>query len=78
MHAIVKRLRQMADDDLLALSEAIDMEVAHRLEIAEETPDSARRRAVMRQQSYRRVTGANATPVQVTGLGKHRRNRMAA
>lgn len=73
MDAILKRLRQMADDDLTMLSEAVDLELERRLELAEDVPDSARRRAVLRQQSYRRTTGANAPQVRYTGLGKDSR-----
>ena len=79
MNAILKRLRQMADDELLAIGEAIDAELEHRLDrTAEEVPDSARRRAVERQQSYRHRTGSAAPPVYAVGLGKVRRERHAA
>ena len=56
MKTILKRLNQLNDDDLLTLSEAIDVELEHRLELTSDVPDSARRRAVSRQHSYRRET----------------------
>ena len=73
MEPIMKRLRQMADDDLTALSEAIDLELERRMDLADEVPDSARRRAVLRQQSYRRTTGSSAPNVRYTGIGKEGR-----
>lgn len=73
MEAMSKRLRLLSDDELLALSEAIDTELERRLDFADEIPDSARRRAVLRQQSYRRSVGSHAPPVSATGLGKQRR-----
>jgi hypothetical protein len=78
MRSILKLLRRMADEELLSVSEAIDVELERRLEKVDPVPDSARRRAVMRQQSYRHRTGAAAPPVTATGLGKARRNRLAA
>lgn len=73
MESMSKRLRLLSDDELLALSEAIDIELERRMDFADEIPDSARRRAVLRQQSYRRAVGSHAPPVSATGLGKHRR-----
>ncbi len=78
MRSILKLLRKMADEELLSVSEEIDMELERRLERVDPVPDSARRRAVMRSQSYRHRTGASAPPVSATGLGKARRNRLAA
>jgi hypothetical protein len=74
---ILKRLPQLNDDDLLTLSEAIDVELEHRLEFTADVPDSARRRAVSRQHSYRRETGASAPPVRAVGLRDIRRRRAA-
>jgi hypothetical protein len=73
MNAMVNRLRQLTRDQLLSLSEAIDAEMERRGDLTEEAGDSARRRAVMRQQSYRRSTGSHAPPVYAAGLGKRRR-----
>ncbi len=44
MHSIINRLRSLADEELLVLSEAIDIEIACREERMEEHPDSARLR----------------------------------
>ena len=41
MDAILKRLRQLSDDELLSVSEAIDMELELRLQRQEEIPDSS-------------------------------------
>lgn len=78
MNSILKHLRKLADDELLAVSEAIDIELERRLErTEEEIPDSARRRAVQRDQSYRRATGASAPPIYAVGLGKQKDRRAA-
>lgn len=58
MNAILKRLQQLSDDELLIVSEAIDLELEHRLRREEGIPDSARRRAVQRQKSYRHSLGS--------------------
>ena len=73
MHAILKELRQLADDELLAVSEAIDLELERRLVGVEEPCESARQRARDRQQSYQRETGAGAPPISAVGLGRARR-----
>ncbi len=76
MNSIVKRLRKLADDELLAIGEAVDIELARRLDREEDAPDSARKRAVQRSQSYRHETGAAGVPIRVAGMpkpGKHRR-----
>jgi hypothetical protein len=78
MRAIEKKLNDLNDDELLAISEAIDLELSRREERNEEIPESARRRAVMRDQSYRRATGSSAPPVRVTGLKGQRKRREAA
>jgi hypothetical protein len=78
MNAIVKKLLNLNDDELLAISEEIDVELERRQERTEEIPESARRRAVMREQSYRRVTGSVAPPVRATGLKEQRKRRNAA
>ena len=70
MNALLKRLHQLADQDLYGLSEAIDLELQRREELTGEVPDSARRRANEREQSYRRRTGAFAPPIRAVGLGK--------
>jgi hypothetical protein len=77
MNNILKRLRKLADDELIGICEAIDAELERRTERREEIPESARRRAVQRQQSYRRTTGAAATPIAVSGLGKPKQRKAA-
>ncbi len=78
MKTILNQLEELADTDLYALSEAIDMELHRRDEVVGEVPDSARRRAIERDQSYRRRTGAAAPPVRAVGLGKPANRRHAA
>ena len=73
MNAILKRLHSLGDDDLLSLSEAIDIELERRLEQTEAIPESARSRAISRSQSYRRSTGAAAPPIRAVGLRDTRR-----
>ncbi len=75
MKALLKRLHRLDDDELLAISEAIDHELDRRLQRAERIPESARRRAVQRSQSYRQRNGSAAPPVRVTGMRQSPRNR---
>ena len=77
MNAILKRLHSLGDDDLLNLSEAIDVELEHRLEHTGTIPESARSRAIARGQSYRHSTGASAPPIRAVGLRDTRRHRAA-
>lgn len=77
MKPILKRLKQMGDDELLGLSEAIDVELDCRLETIDSIPDSARRRANARQQSYRHSNGSSAPPIRAVGLRETRRPRAA-
>lgn len=78
MHSIVKKLSKLTDDELMFVSEAIDTELGCRMDRADEVPESARRRAVMRGQSYRHSTGAAAPPVRAIGLKEQRQRRFAA
>jgi hypothetical protein len=78
MAAILNRLRQLSEDELLSLSEAIDLELENRLQRLDEIPDSARRRAVQRQKSYRHSLGLSALPVKITGMKESKRRRLAA
>ena len=78
MQTIMKKLRFLKDEELLALCEAVDLEIDRRQERGEEIPESARRRAILREQSYRRSTGSSAPPVRVTGLKEPRKRRPAA
>jgi len=77
MNSILRQLRTLTASDLYALSEAIDAEVQCREELAAELPDSARRRVVEREQSYRRRTGSTAPPIRVVGIGKPPRRHAA-
>ncbi len=77
MNSILKRLHSMRDDDLLSLSEAIDVEMERRMEHIDVVPESARSRAIARGQSYRHNTGASAPPIRAVGLRDIRRNRAA-
>ena len=78
MDAVLKRLRKLADAELLEVSEAIDRELEHRFNLSDRYPESARGRAVQRAKSYQRRTGAAALPVRVTGMRPTRRRRFAA
>jgi hypothetical protein len=78
MKSIINQLQELADTDLYALSEALDLEMQRREDAVGEVPDSARRRAVEREYSYRRRTGAGAPPVRITGIGKPSPKRRAA
>ena len=78
MNAVLKRLRKLADDELLEVSEAIDRELDARLKLSDRYPESARGRAVQRAKSYRHCNGAAALPVRVTGMRPTRRRRLAA
>ena len=70
MKSILRQLQHLADADLYALSEAVDVELSRRAAVGDDAVDSARRRATERQQSYRRRTGSAAPPVRVVGIGK--------
>ena len=78
MIPIIKNLNNLNNDELQTLSEAIDLELERREQRVDEIPQSARRRAVLRDQSYRRSTGSSAPPVRVTGLKEPRKRRNAA
>jgi len=78
MNPIIKRLRKLAEDELCSISEAIDIELERRLAGSDNVPDSARRRAIQRERSYRRSTGSTAAPVRLVGMRKIRKHRRAA
>jgi hypothetical protein len=78
MNTILRHLQQLADYELYNLSEAIDLELQRREELLADVPESARRRAIEREQSYRRRTGAMAIPIRAIGLGKMKDPRRAA
>jgi hypothetical protein len=73
MNYILNLLQRLSDDELTRLSEAIDLELDRRMDALDDIPDSARRRAVHRQKSYRRSLGSSAPPIRVVGLKDHRR-----
>jgi hypothetical protein len=77
MNALLKRLHDLDDDDLLGISEAIDIELERRLNETDGTAESARQRAISREQSYRRSTGSAAPPIRAVGLRKARDHRVA-
>jgi hypothetical protein len=77
MNAFLKRLYDLADDELLGISKAIEIELERRLDGIDETPESARQRAISREQSYRRSTGSAAPPIRAVGLRKVRDHRVA-
>jgi hypothetical protein len=68
VNPILTQLQELADSDLYALCEALDMEMQRREGLTGDVPDSARRRAIQRSASYRRRTGAAAPPVRAVGL----------
>jgi hypothetical protein len=76
--SILNELQELADSDLYALCEAVDMELQRREGLSGDLPDSARRRALERGESYRRRTGAAAPPVRAVGLHKRPSDRRAA
>jgi hypothetical protein len=78
MKSFLGKLQELTNEELLELSEVLDMELESRMGEDEEVPDSARRRAVQRNQSYRRRTGSAATPVRYTGLKEPNRKRKFA
>jgi hypothetical protein len=77
MKSIINQLQELADTDLYALSEALDLEMQRREDATGEVPDSARRRAVEREYSYRHRTGAGAPPVRITGIKPSPKRRAA-
>ncbi|MCC6125643.1 MAG: hypothetical protein IT426_11815 [Pirellulales bacterium] len=78
MQSIINRMRTLEDDELLLLSEAIDIEIARREARMEEHPDSARARARQREESYRSTLGAKAPPVRAVGMKDAGRRRKFA
>ncbi len=78
MESILRELQELADADLYALSEAVDLELNRRDDVVGDISDSARRRAIEREESYRRRNGAAAPPVRIVGIGKPTPRRRAA
>jgi hypothetical protein len=78
MNAILNVLGRLDDDQLLRVSEAIDSELDRRLERSDPIPESARRRAIDRQFSYRHCNGSAGAPVRFVGLRPTVRRRLAA
>ena len=77
MKAILRRLGELAEAELYALIEAIDRELQRRDEVVRDDceSDSARRRFVGREHSYRRRNGSAAPPIRIVGFGKpHKRH----
>ena len=78
MNTVLKMLRRLSYDELLSVSEAVDAELERCMERMEWIPDSARRRANSRRQSYRHDTGSSAPLVRFTGLRRAPGRRLAA
>jgi hypothetical protein len=78
MNALLEHIEELADQELYSLCEAIEVEIHRREELSGELPDSARKRAVEREQSYRRRNSAFAPPVRAVGIGKTSAPRRAA
>ena len=72
MNALLRRLPLLEENELVGLSEAIDLELERRLYESDGIPESAQQRAIAREHSYRRSTGAAAPPIRVVGLRKPR------
>jgi hypothetical protein len=76
---IANEIQELADSDLYALCEAVDMEMQRREGLTGDLPDAARRQALERGESYRRRTGAAAPPMRAVGLpSKQQSGRRAA
>jgi hypothetical protein len=78
MKIVLQLLRKLSEEELFQISDAIDIEIERRQERIHLFPDSARRRAVERQQSYRRRNGSTAPPIWAFGLRDTKKRRMAA
>jgi hypothetical protein len=78
MNAMLNRMRRLDDEELLSLSEAVDLELEWRLEREDPIPGSTRRRAVDRRYSYRRNNGTKAPPAQMIDRRPTLRRRLAA
>jgi hypothetical protein len=78
MQSIINKLRHLEDEQLLILSEAVDLEITRREERMEEHPDSARMRARQREQSYRANLGTKAPPIRSIGMKDAGRRRKFA
>jgi hypothetical protein len=68
MQSIISKLHHLTDEQLLILSEAIDIEIMRREQRMEEHPDSARTRARQRKESYRSNLGTKAPPIRAVGM----------
>ena len=77
MKSILKNLRKMANEQLLAVSEEIGRELDRR-HGANTVPISAKGRVQQRQKSYRRNNGSMSAPIIAVGLGKYNKRRRAA
>lgn len=77
MNTILSQLEDLADANLFALSEAVEMELRRREGVTDEVSDSAKRRALEREQSYRRCNGSAAPPIRIVGFCKRPGRRAA-
>jgi hypothetical protein len=78
LNTLLKRLCKLSTQELYSLCEAIDIELQRRDGLVEDMSVSARRRAIQRDQGYRRSIGAAAPPIRAVGLGKAEGPRRAA
>ena len=77
MKSILKQLEELADADLYALCEAVDVELQRRDDVAGDDSDSARCRAAERQEGYRHRNGSAVPRVRVMNVDKPPRRRAA-
>jgi len=81
MNAILNLMQTVDDDALLALSEAIDVELERRLDWEDPIRESTRRRTGGRQCGYRHYkhrARANVPPAPMIDSGPPQRRRLAA
>ena len=79
MNTILNQLQELADSDLYALCEAVDIEIAAPRRDDRRHAGFRPPRAIQRSGSYRRRTGAAAPPVRAVGLhAKKQSDRRAA
>jgi hypothetical protein len=77
MKSILRQLQELADADLYALCETVELELQRRKDVAGDDSESARRRASERHEGYRHRNGAAMPRTRVTNIGKPPRKRAA-
>ena len=68
MKTILEQLQELTDARLFVLAEAVDAELGRREVVPDDFLDSARHRALEREESYRRRNGAAAPRVRIVGI----------